>query len=459
MTKDIDLQTTSATAIIAAFKRKDVSAVELCDAAIARIEAFDGPINAVVVRDFETARADARRTDASFSNTVNKPLAGLPMTVKESFDLVGHPTTWGFEADSYLPAQTNSRVVQLLEEAGATVLGKTNVPVALADWQSFNPVYGRTSNPHDLGRSPGGSSGGGAAAVAAGFSALEVGTDIGGSIRMPAAFCGVFGLKTTHGTISLKGHQPPGVPEGMDAPFSVAGPIARTAEDAMLAYSVLAELDPLVPASHLVPPAPAKASLSDYSVLVLSENPKARADLHVLAALEATAKAIEQGGGRVERSSELLPDLMNAHRTYQKMLQTILSRRSADAQASMSAHAFMNLQDVHVRVRQQWEKLFESFDIVLTPSFGAEAFPHTDEEDWGKRSIVIDGEGTRYGDQMGWISPATFANLPATAFPTGVGRDGLPISLQAIGGHLQDLTTLHFAGLVAAPVTPPKLSR
>ncbi|RYD96455.1 MAG: amidase, partial [Sphingomonadales bacterium] len=167
--------------LAAGLKKKAFSAQELCRASIARIEALDPQINAVVVRDFERAGNEARLADEALARGEQKALTGIPMTVKESFDLRGHPTTWGFTIHSEHVAREDSLTVQRLKGAGAVVLGKTNVPPALGDWQSANPIYGRTNNPHDLGRSPGGSSGGSAAAIAMGFSALEMGSDIGGS--------------------------------------------------------------------------------------------------------------------------------------------------------------------------------------------------------------------------------------------------------------------------------------
>ena len=179
----------TATEIAADIASGRLSALEAAESAIARIEALDGPINAVIVHDFESARAAAKRLD-EVGPTSDQPLFGVPMTVKESFDLAGHPSTWGLEHARNNVAKSDAVVVQRLKRAGAVILGKTNIPPDLADWQSNNPVYGRTNNPHDHGRSPGGSSGGAAAAVSAGMVPCEFGSDIGGSIRVPAHFCG-----------------------------------------------------------------------------------------------------------------------------------------------------------------------------------------------------------------------------------------------------------------------------
>src|SRR6185437_5998887 len=203
-----------------------------------RIEARDTEINAVVVRDFDRAREAARAADAALARGERRPLLGLPMTVKESNNVAGLPTTWGFEPFKDFRASDDAVAVARLRAAGAVILGKTNIPPFLADWQSNNPVYGRTRNPYDLARSPGGSSGGAAAALAARMIPLEFGSDIGGSIRVPAAFCGVYGHKPSFDLVPLRGHQPPGAEGGSGILLAVVGPLARTARDLSLALDV-----------------------------------------------------------------------------------------------------------------------------------------------------------------------------------------------------------------------------
>ncbi len=221
-----------------------ISCLELLDHYIARIERLDGRTNAVVVRDFDRARERARTLDAQRKDGRATPLFGVPMTVKESFNLAGLPTTWGHEEQRHSAAHEDALAVQRLTDAGAVVFGKTNVPVDLGDWQSFNPVYGATSNPWNLAHTPGGSSGGAAAAMAAGFSALELGSDIGGSIRVPAHYCGVFGHKSSWGLCSSRGQSLAPVASVTD--IAVIGPLARSAEDLSLALDVIAGADPLL---------------------------------------------------------------------------------------------------------------------------------------------------------------------------------------------------------------------
>ena len=191
-------------------RRKRFSSLELTDHLIARIERRDAAINAVVVRDFERAREAARAADAALARGDQRPLLGVPMTVKESFNVAGLPTTWGIPQARNFRANDDALIVARARKAGAVLLGKTNVPIVLDDWQSYNAIYGVTRNPWNLERTPGGSSGGSSAALAAGFAPLELGSDIGGSLRVPAHFTGVMALKPTLGLVPSRGHIPPG---------------------------------------------------------------------------------------------------------------------------------------------------------------------------------------------------------------------------------------------------------
>lgn len=445
----------TAAQIVAGLRKKAFSAVDACEAAIARIEALDGRVNAVVVRDFERARADARLADAAIARGEIRPLTGVPMTVKESFDLRGHPTTWGFEMHRAHRAREDALAVQRLKQAGAIVLGKTNVPPALADWQSENPIYGRTRNPHALERSAGGSSGGSAASVAMGFAAAELGSDIGGSIRVPAAFCGVYGHKTTYGVIPMNGGTAGGILAA--APLlAVAGPLARSAEDLATVLDAVAGPDAEAAANRLILPLPRHGRLASYRVLVLDHHPVARADSDQLGALESLADVLAREGASVARQSSFLPDMTAAWRTYRSMLLTIITRGDAgNARQPISAHDWFSLLDDQLRIRRQWADFFRHFDIVLAPSFGTPAYPHSSEPEWRNRDLPIDGEPSKFGDQLGWAGIATVANLPATAIPMGVNAEGLPLSVQAIGPHLEDRTTIAFAGLVGREIVTP----
>ena len=332
------------------------------------------------------------------------------------------------------------------------ILGKTNVPPNLADWQSANPVYGRTSNPHDLGRSPGGSSGGSAAALAAGMVPLEFGSDIGGSIRVPAHFCGVYGHKPSHNLVPTTGQAPPTL-EGpsFGVEFAVVGPLARTAEDLELALGVLAGPEGDLAAAYRLELRPPRAtSLKDFRVLVLSAHPVAGVDDEVLAPIHLLADRLRQAGASVDDESQLVPDFAACHATYLSMLGTIMSRRAPGngPPAELDAFAWMSGLDAIARARAAWAELFRTFDVVLAPPFGTPAFPHDDSPDWGERSLTINGEPTPYGAQLGWPGVATFPGLPSTCAPLARTKSGLPTGVQIIGPRFEDLTPIAFAALI-----------
>ena len=446
----IPMEPTAATATELAATVRDgrASALELCDAAIARIERLDGPINAVVVRDFERARASARACDAAVARGEHGALLGVPMTVKESYDIAGLPTTWGLPTFRDFRPTTDAVLVTRLKTAGAVILGKTNVPPMLADWQSANPVYGTTVNPHDPTRTPGGSSGGGAAAVAAGMVALELGSDIGGSIRVPAHFCGVAGHKPSFGLLPSRGHAPPGS-DGAAVDLAVCGPLARSAADLQLALDVLAGPDANDAAGYRLDlAAPRHAGIDGSRVLLLESHPSARCDGTLRDALHRLAGDLVREGASVARTSDLLPDLAAAHRVYLGMLGTITTRGAPGPREVISAHAWFTLLDQRARIRRQWQALFQHYDVVLAPPFGSTAFALTTEPDWSRRTLLIDAEPTALGDQLAWSGMATLAGLPATVVPIGVDASGLPLGVQIIGGFLHDRTTLAYAAQV-----------
>ena len=295
-----DLAYRNAAELIKALAAKQISSVELTDFAIARIEAQDKPINAVVVRDFERARQAAKDSDNALARGETRPLLGLPMTVKEAFNVAGLPTTWGDPKFRDWQPGFDALVVRRLKAAGAVILGKTNVPLMLEDWQSYNEIYGTTNNPWDLARTPGGSSGGAAAALAAGFVALELGSDIGGSLRCPAHFCGVFAHKPSLDLVPMHGAGPPHVP---DVPIrnglAVAGPMARSAADLTLELDVIAGPDETtegVGYKLALPPA-RHQDLKSFRVLVVDNHPLCPTAASVQTALDHLADRLGQSAG------------------------------------------------------------------------------------------------------------------------------------------------------------------
>src|SRR3954462_32624 len=307
----------------AALPAGEVHSVELTDEAIARIEREDKVINAICVPDFDRARAAARHADQARARGEDRPLLGIPVTVKESYNIAGLPTTWGMPPHrNYVPADDAVQVSRL-KAAGAVVLGKTNVPLGLQDIQSFNEIYGTTTNPWDPGRTSGGSSGGSAAALAAGFGALSIGSDIRGSLRTPAHFCGVYAHKPTLGLAASRGMVAPSEPAlPVELDLAVVGPMARPARDLPLLLDVMAGPDPLTSglAHRLALPPARHERLRDFRVLVLDEHPLIPTGSAVRAGVRRVAAALADGGARVERHSPLLPDLTEAATLFMQLL-------------------------------------------------------------------------------------------------------------------------------------------
>lgn len=463
---------------------RQVGALELVDAAISAIEARDATLNAVVVRDFERARAAAKEADGALARGERRPLLGVPITVKESFQVAGLPTCWGTPLFKDFVAREDAVAVQRLKQAGAIVLGKTNVPVWLGDTQSFNPIYGRTLNPWHLERSPGGSSGGSAVALAAGYVALELGSDIGGSIRVPAHFCGLFGHKPSFAILPMRGH---GLP-GMDAPadLSVIGPLARTAEDLSLALDVVAGPDvPESAAWGLDLPAPRANALSGFRVLLLDHHPLVPVASDIRRALNDLADRLARAGAAVSRDTSILPDLVEANRIFETLLLPIMAARLPEAnrqaylkagEAAAAEHGPQSLaalrlkalalshaewiyaNNARARLKAKWAEVFAQVDVVLCPPTAVPAFPLDESPDLEARRLTIDGEKVRYLDQTIWSGIATAPHLPATVAPIARSSEGLPIGVQIIGPAYGDRTTIAFAAALEREFggfTPP----
>ncbi len=440
---NLDKATAAQTAM--AVQQGEVSALKVCEAAISRIEQRDGPINAIVVRDFERARLAAKTLDDSFNQDDQRPLLGVAMTVKESVGVAGLPSSWGIPEFADADAETDSVAVQRLKAAGAIILGKSNIPMALADWQSDSPVYGRTVNPHDASRTPGGSSGGAAAAIASGMVPLELGSDIGGSVRVPSHMCGVFGHKSTYGIIPMVGHEFPGS-DCLSPELAVLGPLARTADDLALALDVLAGPDEHSPYLLNLPKAK-PGLLQDYRVLVLENHPAIETDGSVSKPLSKLVEKLEDIGVSVVRHVEGMPDLAAEHADYRQMLLAIITRDMPSG-TPVDAHGWMDLKDKQMRCARQWNKVFEHVDVILTPPFGVPAFHHDDNPDWAARRLIINGDLAPYGNQVAWPGIATFPGLPATAAPIDFTNAGLPVGVQIIGASYHDHTTIKFAALL-----------
>jgi amidase len=448
-----------------------MSCLELADHYIARIERLDTRINAVVVRDFERARERARALDRQRKDGRATALFGVPMTVKESFNLKGLPTTWGLEEHRDSAAHEDALAVQRLTEAGAVIMGKTNVPVSLADWQSYNPVYGATSNPWNVAHTPGGSSGGGAAVMAAGFAGLEIGSDIGGSIRVPAHYCGLFGHKPSWGLCSSRGQSL--VPVAAMTDISVIGPLARSANDLALALDVIAGPDPVQDFGRTTLPPPRTMRLADLRIAVWSSEPGQETDTETTAQIDALADFLEREGAHVDRAARPAFHARDAFHLYVELLAAALSGRATDEMLERmrevkarlpdddrSAHAtyvrtvdmthreWLRLNERRHQIRRIWGAFFHEWDVLLCPVITTPALPHMQEGETWERSVAVNGRTIPYNEMLFWPGITCAFHLPASTAPIGMSRTGLPIGVQIVGPFHGDRTTIHVAGLL-----------
>ena len=458
--------------LVAKIDSREVSSVELTRMYIERIERFDGNINAVVVRTFEHALEQARRADDALARgETSGPLHGLPMTIKESYAIADTRTTWGNEAFRDNVAAADGLAVRRFRAAGAHFLGKTNVPVDLADFQSYNPIYGTTENPWRTGRTPGGSSGGSAAALAAGFSGLEAGSDIGGSIRNPAHFCGVFGHKPTYGVIPMQGHElVEGIPE---ADLAVCGPLARGAADLDVALDVMAgpaEREALAWRLSL-PPADID-SLAGLRVALWPTDALAPVADEIAERVLMVGDVLAKAGAVVSRDARPDFDTQAADRNYNTLLNAVMSgamtpeaaarmqrvvdglapddmsRDAVTARAAVMGHReWIRTNTRREKLRHAWSRFFEEWDILVCPQMATTAFPH-DHGPFGERSLLVNGAAQPYFQQLMWAGMVVNAYLPSTVFPTGPSNDGLPIGLQAVSAPYRDHRTIAFARMV-----------
>jgi amidase len=462
----------SANQLASAIRTGMTSSTELLEMYISRVERHDERINAVVIRDFDRARAAAREADAAQARGEDLgPLHGVPMTVKESFNIAGLKTCWGVPEMRDNVAAEDSVVVQRLKSAGAVIFGKTNIPIFLADFQSYNEVYGTTHNPWRQGHTPGGSSGGGAAALAAGFSGLEFGSDIGGSIRNPAHYSGVFGHKPTYGIIPLRGHS---LAPTYSAPdISVVGPLARSADDLRLALDLTMGEDRLHQSGVRYDLAEGVESAKGLRVALWLDDTMSPVDDRVKERVSAAANALADAGAIVDDAAR--PDFSAAecHEIYMQLLHAALAARQPDsAYADTLARAnalsdddgrpgsmllraqtmrhrdWIRLNERRAAMRWAWADFFDRYDVLLCPVAAVPAFPHDESEDMGSRTLTVNGQSVPYFDQLFWAGMTGVSYLPGTMYPAGPASDGLPVGVQIVGPEMGDRKTIAVARIL-----------
>jgi len=479
---DPDIAFASATEQLSLLEKGKVSSVELLDLFLDRIERHNPTYNLVIAFDVDRARRETEQADRRRANgEALGPLGGLPITIKESFEAVGMPASCGFEALRDHRPERDADAVSRLREAGAIIFGKTNLPQGASDWQSFNPNYGLSRNPWNPERSVGGSSGGSAGSLASGFTSFELGSDIGGSIRIPAHFCGVFGHKSSYGLVSTRGHIPP--PPGMlyQSELGVAGPLARSASDLALVLPNLARPEK---AASLVPPR--RDRLDQFRVGVWMGEGAYLLDRAVGDILERYVGDLRKAGANIEEVT-LPVDPEESSETYLHSLFAIVGaaapgeadefeRFVAEDETGIaeklarymrtSLPEWFGLEEKRQHLFRGWARYFEDYDVLLCPPVPIVAFPHMADGDGVhseqlERRIMVNGKKEPYLD-FTWQGLATVANLPATVMPTGRLADGLPVGIQIIGPYLEDLTTIRFAELAEQAlggfVPPPALA-
>lgn len=447
----------------AAIREGTLGSEELLDLFLARIAAVNTQVNAVSTLVVEPARARCREADAATGRGESwGPLHGLPVTIKDAIATAGIRSTGGATAlRDHVPA-TDAPAVAALKAAGAIVFGKTNLPEWSGDWQSFNELFGTTNNPWALTHTPGGSSGGAAAAVACGMTSFELGTDIGGSVRVPSAFCGVWGHKPSFGVIPTLGYLDEPAGGDTESDVNVFGPIGRSAADLRLLLDVLAEPTPdRAPAWTLRLPEPTVTSLKGLRVAVWFDEPELEIDSDMSDVLHAAAAAVERAGALLDPVARPEIDVGSAWRNGARLIGAACSVSDVGG-APLTHHQWMFMHRQRALVRAAWAEFFERFDVLLCPVTIIPAFPHLQDGLWSDRRITINGRERDYLEMEGWPALIGSAYLPSTAAPVGRTPSGLPVGMQVVAPYLQDRTAIQVGEWIGEAVggyqPPPMLA-
>ncbi len=451
----------SASEQAAAIREGRLGSEELFELILARIADVDPQVNAVCTLAVEPARQRCREADAAAERgECWGPLHGLPITIKDAIATADIRSTGGATALYDHVPTTDAPAVATLKSAGAIVFGKTNLPEWSGDWQSFNEMFGTTNNPWALTHTPGGSSGGAAAAVACGMTSFELGTDIGGSVRVPSAFCGVWGHKPSFGIIPTLGYLDEPEGGGTESDINTFGPIARSAADLLLLLGVLARPTPdRSPAWRLGLPEPTVTSLRGLRVAAWFDEPELEIETDMSAVLHAAAAALERAGALVDRTARPEIDVRSGWRNGARLIGAAASV-SDEVAGPLTHHRWLYMNRQRARVRASWATFFETFDVMLCPVSIVTAFPHLQEGLWSSRAITVNGRERDYVEIEGWPALIGSVYLPSTSVPVGRTPGGLPVGMQVVAPFLHDRTAIQvgeWIGEVVGGYQPPQL--
>ena len=462
-----DVAFRSAGELAAGIAKKEISSRELLDLFLTRVDRLDEAVHAVITLDADRARDEATKADDETSRGESRgPLHGLPITIKDAIEVGGIRSTGGaVELRDHVPT-SDAPAVANLKAAGAIVFGKTNLPRWSGDLQSYNEIFGTTNNPWDTSRGPGGSSGGAAAAVASGLTSFELGTDIGGSVRIPSHFCGVYGLKPSFGVVPQRGYLDRVGGGITDPDINVFGPIARSAADLELLLGVLAGPPPeQAPAWRIELPAPRHESLAGVRIAVKFEDDSTAVDRGYLEVLKRTADRLSDAGAKVEEATLPVP-LSEQVLLFGGLILPAISPSMGDEvgeAVSPSHYSWLKLQDDRARVQRAWAEWFAGgVDALLCPVTPTPAFPHNQEGDLMTRTMDVNGEARSYIENTTWTGLIGVVGLPS-AVPPLPRANGLPVGVQVVTPYLQDRTAVRLAALIADAAgggyEPPPIAR
>ncbi len=471
--KITNLEYQTAEQMALALRARKISATELMQETWARIDRLNPKVNAIILPFRQESLKRAKEADAALAKKqIWGPLHGVPVTIKEAFAMEGVPTSAGVKDWLRLLPKRDADAVARYKKAGAIIVGKTNVPVMLMDWQSANPIYGITNNPWDVTRTPGGSSRGSAAALAAGLGYLSLGSDIGGSIRVPSHFCGTYGHKPTLNVVSLRGHVPPPavVEHPLQPDLACVGPMSRSARDLMLAMNVLAGPDgDEAKAWTFTMPKPRQKRLQDFRIGYVFDHPRCPLANDVAPVFDRTLSALSRAGAKLTKGFPPGLDLKDSFDTYAYLLGAVTNVSSDEEIDRLREEAkkrkepnpltdsvflphkyWERAAGRRMVLRALWQVYFQNFDVFLMPVEFLPAFPHNHA---ASKPTVPTASGPRpYFDMIFWPHFAIVTGLPATAVPIGLTKEGLPVGLQVLGPYLEDATPLEFAAHME-PVT------